>query len=116
MRYALLAMTVWAAPCMAQDWALRDGDTALSAPEMAERIVGHTLVFYDNGQSRFSPGGSYSYTYDGGRTAFGTFSVQPDSVICIAYRNGWSRCDKYVLNSARLVLLTEDGERFPIRP
>ncbi len=116
MRIAACLSICLAAPASAQDWNLRDGDVALSPAEIASRVVGHTLVFYDDGESKFSAGGSYSYTYRGGGTAFGTFEVGADGMICISYQNGWSRCDKYILNGERLVLLTEEGDRFPIRP
>ena len=36
-------------------------------------------------------------------------------VVCSAFDNGFSRCDMYVDDGARLVLITEDGTRFPVR-
>lgn len=116
LRPAPVIVLLAAGPALAQDWALRDGDAALTAAEIEAEIIGRTLVFYDDGQSKFSAGGAYSYTYDGGGTAFGHFEVGENGVICIDYPNGWSRCDMYVRNGDRLVLLTEKGERFPIRP
>lgn len=101
----------------AQAWALRDDDTLLTRDDVSELTAGRTLTFFDDGQSTFSVGGSYSYTYaNGGGTAFGRFQVQDDGQVCIAYRNGFSRCDRYVRSLGKLVLLTEKGERFPIRP
>jgi len=88
----------------------------LSIAQMETDIVGHTLVFYDGGQARFSAGGSYSSTYKGSASAFGTYRLAADSTICIDYRNGFKRCDRYVRNSTTLVLLAEDGERFPVHP
>ena len=115
MRIAGIFAAVLALPAWAQDWNLRGSDEALSAEEIGTSVVGRTLTFYDDGQSKFSAGGSYSYTYGGGGTAFGTFEVGADGVICISYANGWSRCDKYVRSGDRLVVLTEDGERYPVR-
>jgi len=113
-----LACLATAAP--AQNWALRPGDVTLSQAEIETRLVGRTITFYDDGQSRFSPGGSYSYTYsavNGGSTQFGTFEAVGEGVICIAYRNGFGRCDLYVLaGGERLTVLTEDGGRYPVRP
>ena len=80
-------------------------------------IEGRTLTFFDNGQSKFSVGGAYSYTYaNGGGTAFGAYDVAEDGTVCIAFRNGFGRCDRYVQSGGRVVMLTEKGERFPIRP
>ena len=43
------------------------------------------------------------------------FEIGEQGQICIQYRNGFGRCDTYVRNAGRLVLLTEKGERFPVR-
>jgi len=115
MRLPCLVALSLASPVAAQDWNLRSTDEILSAEEIGASIIGRTLTFYDDGQSKFSAGGSYSYTYDGGGTAFGTFEIGSGGVICISYPNGFSRCDKYVRSGDRVVVLTEDGERFPVR-
>jgi len=76
-----------------------------------------TLTFFDDGQSKYSSGGAYSYTYaNGGGTAFGQFEVRPDGLVCITFRNGRGRCDMYVRSRGRTVMITSRGERFPIRP
>jgi hypothetical protein len=41
--------------------------------------------------------------------------VTGDSTVCIAYLNGFDRCDAYVENDGRLILVTRAGDRFPIR-
>ena len=118
MKYLMAAVLAGAVPLAgaAQDWALRSGDTVLSRAEMQAELVVQDIVFYDNGRSQFGAGGAYAYTYDQGGTAFGQYTLRDDGVICIAYRNGFGRCDKYVRNGGRLVVITEDGDRFPVRP
>lgn len=105
-----------ALPAIAQDWALRGGDELFSTEDLRNRLAGQTLTFYDDGQSQFGPNGGYSYTFDFGGTAYGVYEIQEDSTVCIQFENGASRCDMYVLNAARLIVLTEDGQRFPVRP
>lgn len=100
---------------LAQDWQLRDGDRLLNHAEVNALTDGQTLVFYDGGQSKFSPGGAYSYTYASGESAYGRYRVETDGTVCIDYRNGFARCDRYVESGTRIVMLTEKGERFPIR-
>ena len=100
----------------AQDWKLRDSDTRLDSIQLANALVDQKIVFFDNGESKFSPDGVYSYTYDQGGTAFGRYTISDDSTVCIDFDNGFSRCDMYVRSGEKLVLLTEDGLRFPIRP
>ncbi len=114
-----LALLLLPTPALAQDFALRDSDTRFGRAELEAELAGRTLTFFDDGESRFSPGGAYSYTYgpvNGGGTQFGTFTVLPEGIVCILYRNGMDRCDMYVRSNGRLVVLTEEGERFPVRP
>lgn len=103
-------------PVLSQDWALRDSDRILTQAEVAALTQGRTLVFYDDGQSKFSAGGAYSYTYASGDSAFGRYDVAADGTVCIAYRNGFARCDRYVDSGGGIVMLTEKGERYPLRP
>ncbi len=97
---------------------MRDGDVPLTQAELGA-LEGRVLTFYDDGQSLYSAGGAYSYTYaadNGGGTAFGTFAVAADGSICTDFRNGFRRCDLFVHSSGRLVLINEKGERYPVRP
>lgn len=114
--FLALVMTCIPAALWAADWALRDSDRTLTRDEVETLTVGQTIVFYDDGRSKYSAGGSYSYTYASGDAAYGQYEITEDGTVCIAYRNGFSRCDRYVQSGQRIVLLTEKGERFPIRP
>ncbi len=99
----------------AEGWITRSGDEVYDP----DQLEGQTLTFYDDGQSRYAAGGSYSYTYsavNGGGTAYGTYRVVEDGSVCVDFRNGFARCDLYVLNNGRLILITEDGQRYPVRP
>ncbi|MDA0963063.1 MAG: hypothetical protein O2898_09110 [Proteobacteria bacterium] len=105
-----------AAQSPSPDWTLLPGDMPLSVDDLGSLTNGGSLTFHDDGISRFSAGGSYSYTYaNQGGTAFGTFDIRDDGKICIDFRNGAGCCDLYVRNGLRLILLTENGERFPVK-
>ncbi|WP_227268269.1 hypothetical protein [Roseobacter weihaiensis] len=110
-----LAALCVAMPAFAADWALRETDRVLTRDEVETLTTGQTIVFYDDGQSRYAAGGSYSYTYASGEAAFGSYRIAEDGTVCIQYRNGFGRCDRYVQSGTRFVLLTQDGLRFPIR-
>ena len=107
-----------ATACMSQPNGLRDGDTLFDQSGLDSRLRGHTITFFDDGQSRFYEDGRYTYTYAGsGGTGYGYFTVTPDSSVCVEFVNGFSRCDIYVTDDAdRLVVITEAGDRFPVRP
>ncbi|WP_438826353.1 hypothetical protein [Ruegeria atlantica] len=113
MRYLILALFA-ASPVVAAEWPTKPGDIPLSSEEL-DALAGRTLTFYDNGQSKFSAGGAYSFTYASGESAFGTYSIADDGSVCIAYRNGFSRCDLYVRSGERLILIDEKGDRYPVR-
>lgn len=114
--YFFAAFAVLATPAVAQDWDFREIDRALSQKEVEALTLGQTIEFYDDGKSKYSAGGAYSYTYASGESAFGTYEIGADGTVCVSYRNGFGRCDRYVESSGRIVLLTERGLRFPIRP
>ena len=113
---SLTLLLVFASIAMADGWALRDTDRILSAEEVAALTHGQIIEFYDDGQSRYFEDGGYSYTYASGAQAFGRYNIESDGTVCIDYRNGFSRCDRYIEANGRIVLLTEGGLRFPIRP
>ncbi|MEX0282223.1 MAG: hypothetical protein AB3N13_13650 [Arenibacterium sp.] len=115
MRYFLVGLAFIANGAFAQDWALRDGDVVFDQQALSALSEGAALTFFDDGTSRFSAGGSYSYTYASGESAFGRFEIGENGQICIQFRNGFGRCDTYVRNAGRIVLLTEKGERYPVR-
>ncbi|WP_170344810.1 MULTISPECIES: hypothetical protein [Ruegeria] len=110
----LIPALIAASPAFAADWPVKTGDTPLTAAELGA-LAGQTLTFYDDGQAKFSAGGAYSYTYASGDSAFGTYSIAEDGSVCIAYRNGFSRCDLYVRRGERLILIDEKGDRYPVR-
>lgn len=106
-----------AMPSAAQEFFPRDSDRVLSAEDMSAEVVGRTHEFFDGGVSFFSVSGTYSYTYSDGGRAFGSYALDDatDGVVCSSFENGFSRCDMYVHDGTRLVLITEAGDRFPVR-
>lgn len=117
MKYLLcLFFAFVAVPVLAAEWALNETDRILNRDEVDGLTAGQTLVFYDDGQSKYSVGGAYSYTYASGESAFGRYRIEADGTVCIQYRNGFSRCDRYVQSGERIILLTGKGLRFPVRP
>lgn len=116
-RFLILALLA-ATPAAAAEWSTKPGDVPLS-PEELGALAGQTLTFYDDGKSKYSAGGAYSFTYsaaNGGGTAFGTYSIAEDGSVCVEYRNGLHRCDLYVHNGKRLILIDAKGVRYPVRP
>lgn len=110
----LLSLSL-ASAVAAEEWALRSGDRELSRAEIVALTTNSTLVFFDDGQSQYARDGAYSYTYASGESAFGRYEVEPDGTVCVYYRNGFSRCDRYVEAGARIVLLDQRGQRFPLK-
>ncbi len=117
MRLILLVMMVLTGPALADGFAMKQGDAAFDLEGLDGRLRGEVLTFYDDGQSHYYEDGRYSYTYanDGG-SAYGYWDITPEGAVCIEFLNESTRCDMYVKNGDRLILITEDGHRFPVRP
>lgn len=117
MRLALALSVALVLPAAAPAWETRESDAPLGADALAAALVGRTIEFHDDGRARFYRDGRYSYTYAGGGTAYGYYELGADGTVCILFVHGPERCDLYVRDRAeRLVLITEDGLRFPVRP
>lgn len=113
----ILAFVLLASPVLADDFTLLSGDTVLAQAEVVALTAKGDVEFFEGGVSRYSVGGAYSYTYaNDGDTAYGRFNISDNGLICIDFRNGRSRCDRFVRSHGRLVMITESGDRFPIRP
>ena len=110
---ALLACL--ATPAMAQE-GLRASDQTLSASEMTDLLSGQMIEFYDGSKSRYAVDGAYSYTYtDDDPPWTGDYQLFDDSRVCVDFHNGSRRCDLFVRDGERTVLITQDGLRFPVR-
>ena len=102
---------------LAQDGAMWVDDQLYDEEALAA-LPGQSFVFYDDGEALFGDDGAYSYTYsaaNGGGTAWGSYRVAQDGRVCVTFVNGMSRCDQYVTNRDRTVVITSDGQRFPVR-
>ena len=104
-----------ALPSFAQD-GVRSSDTILTRDQMTALLTGQLVEFFDGSKSSYSADGIYDYTYtDGGPVWSGQFEVFDDSLVCVDFDNGSTRCDRFVKDGDRVVLITEDGTRFPVR-
>ncbi|WP_147126348.1 hypothetical protein [Shimia ponticola] len=113
MHRLILVLAMLASAASAQG--LRDGETVLSAADMVDTLKGHTHEFHDGGRSFFSITESYSYTYPDGGIAYGRYEIRDGGVVCTFFNHGFERCDTYVRNGNRLILINQDGLRFPVK-
>lgn len=83
---------------------------------MQSLLSGQVIEFFDGSKSRYDVDGSYGYTYtDDGPVWRGRYETFDDSRVCVDFDNGSARCDLFVQDGQRLVLITADGTRFPVR-
>lgn len=115
MRILMVALLM-AGPVSAEGWKMHAGDELFDVAGLQAALSGQELVFYDEGRSVYGEDGYYSYTYGGGGLWEGTWRAEVDSVVCVTFVTEVSRCDRIVRNGDRLVVLTGDGQRFPIKP
>ena len=111
MRLALF-LALFALPATAQQ---RASDTAFTAEDLAETLSGQRVEFFDASAARYYADGTYEYRYSPDDPVWrGTWETAGTEV-CVTFDNGFSRCDAYVLDGERLVMIIEDGTRFPVR-
>ena len=115
MRFTMTVCLLATLPASAQTFAPRPNDIALNDAAIARDVVGQTHTFFDGGRSFFSISGSYSYTYPDGGIAYGRYELRGGGIVCTFFRHGFERCDMYVRNANRLILINENGDRFPVR-
>lgn len=117
MKHALFLIAL-ASPLAAQDYAMRDSDTVPTGAALSETVLDKDLEYFDGGVSRYATDGTYTWTYaqnNGGGVHAGTHDIRDGGFICVTYDAGPERCDMFVMSGTRLVLLTDNGERYPLR-
>ena len=117
MKIALFLFAL-ASPVAAQEYAVRTSDTVPSTTDLSTLILDRDLEYFDGGISRYYADGSYAWTFgeaNGGEMHPGRHEIGTDATVCITYETGAERCDRFVQSGERLVLLTDDGQRYPIR-
>ena len=95
---------------------LRDTDRPYGRAELAALQSGHAVEFHDGGVSRYRGDGAYSYKYtETDRPYLGTYAVGEAGEVCVTFLTGVLRCDTFVADDQRMVLIIGDGTRFPVR-
>jgi len=115
-RFPLVLILFLASPSFAQDWNIRPWDGQMTRDQVVKRISGNEVLFMDGGVASYGLDGRYAYTYDGGRAYEGAYNIEEDGSICIDFDSGPDRCDLYVLHGERLVMIAQNGRRFPVAP
>ncbi|MEM6384848.1 MAG: hypothetical protein AAF718_01300 [Pseudomonadota bacterium] len=115
MRYALISVLISATSVWAQA-GLRANDTILTKAQLEDLLSGYLVEFFDGSKSRYASDGTYAYTYtDDGPAWTGAYRLLDDSLVCVDFDNGTARCDRFVMSGDRVVLIIENGTRFPVR-
>lgn len=104
-----------ALPATAMEWVLKPGDQPYAAADLAARLDGQTLSFYDGGRSEYGPGDAYVYVYAGEGRVPGSYRITGAGEVCVEFAHGARRCDLYVRNNGRDILIDEKGDRYPVR-
>jgi len=95
---------------------VRSNDSLLDVDELESLLKGQVIEFFDGSKSRYGSDGAYGYTYtDEGPVWRGQYAIVGLSEVCVDFDNGSRRCDFFVNDGTRTVLITSNGTRFPIR-
>ncbi|MGB7320130.1 MAG: hypothetical protein WBC95_01860 [Albidovulum sp.] len=116
MRYAVIIAALCAAtPTLSAEWAMRAGDEPFSQSALATFLTTEEIRFHDGGRSEYGPGQAYAYVYSSEDRAEGHYRIEADGSVCVDFVNGFARCDLYVQNGTRVLLIDEKGDRYPLR-
>lgn len=117
MRVLLLALSLTLAlPNTSWGQGARTGDVVFDRGALSARLSGRVLEFFDASTASYASDAGYAYRYRPEDPPFiGVWETNDDSQVCVLFDNGFSRCDWIVEASGRLVLITSDGLRFPVR-
>lgn len=100
---------------LAGEWPLRSDDSIFPEQELRDFIARNEVRFYDGGRSEYGPGDAYAYVYSSDDRAEGRYRFAGDGSICVDFINGFARCDLFVRNGTRVILIDEKGDRYPLR-
>ena len=112
---AFVALMILNGPGLTAEWPMRLGDRIFTKEELCLFIATNQIRFHDGGRSEYGPGDAYSYVYASENRANGAFRIETDRSICVDFVNGFSRCDLFVRNGNRVILIDEKGDRYPLR-
>ncbi len=116
MRTGLVLPALFAATAAIAQDGLRSDDELFQVEDLENLLKGQVVEFFDGSKSRYSVDGVYGYTYtDDGPVWSGRYSIVGLSEVCVDFDNGSRRCDFFVSDGNRTILITADGTRFPIR-
>ncbi|MEP0563229.1 MAG: hypothetical protein ABJC64_02435, partial [Paracoccaceae bacterium] len=91
-------------------------DLILDQAGMSTLLSGKIVTFFDGSKSTYAADGTYGYTYtDDGPIWRGDYTLEDNSRVCVVFENGEQRCDMFVIDGERAILITRDGTRFPVR-
>lgn len=112
----LIVIFVLAANQISAQAGMRDSDIKLSKSELTEILSDQVLEFYTNGLATYWSDGRYDYRYEpNGARAPGHYEIMADSTVCTSFLSGFHRCDYIVRANDRIVMIIENGERYPVR-
>ncbi len=113
MRLILAAACLAALPAHAQQ---RAGDVTFSQEDLADTLSGQAMQFFDDSTSTFRADATYAYRYTAdGDDWTGRWTTNDASQVCVDFDNGSARCDTIVRAGERLVMIIENGDRFPVK-
>ncbi len=113
MRLILAALCLAALPAQAQQ---RAGDEPFSQAGLADALSGQVMQFFDDSTATYRADATYAYRYTAeGDDWTGRWTTNDASQVCIDFDNGSARCDTIVRAGDRLVMIIDNGDRFPVK-
>ena len=118
MRYLIASVIIAVSGCLASGsiaegikWNFADGDQRVTGEFVKNLVLGKKLRYDKAGTEHYNSDGSYMFTYQKEKWIPKGYEFFEDGMRCLDYRNGL-RCDMYVVNSKKLVMINSQGYRY----
>lgn len=115
MRTLIFAFCICSTSAVAQQSA-RPNDQMLDVTTLAESLSGNTIEFFDTSLASYFEDGRYEYRYRPDDFVWeGKYELRDGSMVCTTFSGGAERCDMIVRANDRLVMIIENGDRYPVK-
>ncbi|MEM6635682.1 MAG: hypothetical protein AAF667_07295 [Pseudomonadota bacterium] len=113
-RYLFAILSLVGTAAFAQGF--RDTDKFFDVDGLTTVLSGQVIEFYDGSLASYGVAGDYEFAYAPGEPPFrGIYEIGDRGEVCVDFDNGFGRCDTYVRSTDRIILVIEDGQRFPVK-
>ena len=110
---AVVVMTLTFTTANAFDWNIKNGDQRVTGKQVKSMVFGKIVKFKDGSKEHYKANGTYVFQDNSKTYPPVDYKFFKDGKRCMYFDGGGRRCDMYVMNNGKLVLINAQGKRYP---